>query len=243
MFDALDAGAPSTGPAGDSAAGSGSSSDPALRGICGDINLFLFSEDSHEAGDYADAAEAFLKAEEEGKPLAALPESSEASAPRKVRVAEVMVMIAEPAYRRKGHAAAAVALILEYARLHLGIDIFVAKISDSNAPSLALFTDKLGFRVAKKLSFFEETHLVRKLRAGVKSSADAAADAADDADAAAAGSGAAAAGSAAAPLSQLTVEAVQERLGYAEAVFDHETLQEAIPASAASGSATSTANL
>lgn len=36
----------------------------------------------------------------------------------------------------------------------------VAKISESNAPSLALFADRLGFVECKRLACFQEVHLV-----------------------------------------------------------------------------------
>src|SRR5689334_9573174 len=42
----------------------------------------------------------------------------------------------------------------------LGITCYVAKISEDNAPSLALFCDKLGFVVAKRLAPFKEIHVV-----------------------------------------------------------------------------------
>ncbi len=42
---------------------------------------------------------------------------------------------------------------------HLGVTSFVAKISDDNAPSLALFQSKLGFAIAHVEPAFQETHL------------------------------------------------------------------------------------
>jgi RimJ/RimL family protein N-acetyltransferase len=42
---------------------------------------------------------------------------------------------------------------------HLRISTFVAKITDSNAASIALFA-KLGFIEAKRIAAFEEVHMV-----------------------------------------------------------------------------------
>lgn len=46
-------------------------------------------------------------------------------------------------------------------RRHLGITAFVAKISEANAPSIELFTKKLGFAEVKRVAAFEEVHLAR----------------------------------------------------------------------------------
>lgn len=73
--------------------------------------------------------------------------------------AEVMVMIAEPAFRRRGYAGEAVRALLRYGAERLGLRRFVAKISEGNAPSRALFA-QLGFREAKRVAAFEEVHLV-----------------------------------------------------------------------------------
>ena len=77
--------------------------------------------------------------------------------------AEVMVMIAEPEYRRRGCARRAVEALMWYGAASLNLLRFVAKISEDNAPSLALFTEKLGFRVARRVPAFQEVHLVREL--------------------------------------------------------------------------------
>jgi hypothetical protein len=74
--------------------------------------------------------------------------------------AEVMVMVAEPAYRRRGYAQRAVQALLWYGATALRLRRFVAKVSEDNAPSLALFTAKLGFTVAKRVAAFKEVHLV-----------------------------------------------------------------------------------
>lgn len=42
----------------------------------------------------------------------------------------------------------------------LGISTYVAKITDTNDASIALFTHKLGFVEAKRLKAFGEVHLV-----------------------------------------------------------------------------------
>ena len=73
--------------------------------------------------------------------------------------AEVMVMIAEPAFRRRGYAGEAVRALLRYGAEGLGLRRFVAKISEGNAPSRALFA-RLGFSVARRVAAFEEVHLV-----------------------------------------------------------------------------------
>ena len=43
---------------------------------------------------------------------------------------------------------------------HLGISTFIAKISESNAASLALFVGRLGFAECKRIAAFGEVHLV-----------------------------------------------------------------------------------
>ena len=75
--------------------------------------------------------------------------------------AEVMVMIAEPSARRRGLARRAVEALMWYGASALGLRRFVAKISEDNAPSLALFSQKLGFREARRVAAFKEVHLVR----------------------------------------------------------------------------------
>ncbi len=70
-------------------------------------------------------------------------------------------MVADTAFRRRGVAASAVLLMMEWGRRVLGIHTFVAKISVDNAPSLALFTQRLGFVEASRLPAFGEVHLVR----------------------------------------------------------------------------------
>ncbi|KAG5717860.1 hypothetical protein E4T56_gene1427 [Termitomyces sp. T112] len=96
--------------------------------------------------------------------------------------AEIEIMIAEPAFRRKGLALEALQLMLEYAtgypssyfsdvsqpRLMLppaqskGLGIppssLVARISDTNTPSIRLF-ELLGFRITRRVAVFNEVEL------------------------------------------------------------------------------------
>ena len=103
-------------------------------GMLGDANLFLLAPDAVAEDYFGGAAPA---------------------AP----AAEVMVMVAEPAHRRKGYAAEAVAALLRYGAEALGLRRFVAKVGEGNAASLALFA-RLGFSVARRVAAFEEVHLV-----------------------------------------------------------------------------------
>jgi|EP00505_MAST-04D_sp_SCG-Rhode-Island_P002554 RimJ/RimL family protein N-acetyltransferase len=77
-------------------------------------------------------------------------------------VGEIEVMIAEPSGRRKGLATEALHLFMHYAIDELGTTRFVAKISDVNKPSLALFT-ALGYQIYAKVECFEETHMEMKV--------------------------------------------------------------------------------
>ena len=110
------------------------------RGMLGDANLFLL--------DGASVAEDYF-----------------GGAPCSGGAAEVMVMVAEAAYRRRGYAQRAVAALLWYGATALGLRRFVAKVSEDNAASLALFTRKLGFREARRVAAFQEVHLVLELGA------------------------------------------------------------------------------
>jgi RimJ/RimL family protein N-acetyltransferase len=102
-------------------------------GMVGDVNLFLL----------------------DGAPVA---EDYFGGAPAAGGAAEVMVMIAEPAFRRRGYAGEAVRALLRYGAEVLGLRRFVAKVSVGNAPSLGLFA-KLGFVEAKRVPAFGEVHL------------------------------------------------------------------------------------
>ncbi|KAG6889440.1 hypothetical protein C0995_001208 [Termitomyces sp. Mi166 len=96
--------------------------------------------------------------------------------------AEMEIMIAEPAFRRKGLALEALQLMLEYATGYpssyfsdssqprlvssptqcngLGVlpSSLVARISDTNAPSIRLF-ELLGFRITRRVEVFQEVEL------------------------------------------------------------------------------------
>ncbi|KAI0668745.1 acyl-CoA N-acyltransferase [Trametes maxima] len=78
---------------------------------------------------------------------------------------EAEIMIAEPAYRRRGLAHTALQLMLSYATdpsspspLPVPKDRLVARIGDKNEPSIRLF-EKLGFSITKRVAVFEEVEL------------------------------------------------------------------------------------
>lgn len=107
--------------------------------LCGDINCFFsdyFFEDFHD-----------FEGEGEWKADGL--------------VGEINVMIARKASRRKGIAEEAIEVFLEYVLKNIkNVRLFVAKIQDSNAPSIALF-EKLGFTKFKHVEFFHEVHYLR----------------------------------------------------------------------------------
>eukprot|EP01025_Chloroclados_australasicus_P063893 TRINITY_DN8469_c0_g1_i2.p2 TRINITY_DN8469_c0_g1~~TRINITY_DN8469_c0_g1_i2.p2 ORF type:complete len:167 (+),score=20.22 TRINITY_DN8469_c0_g1_i2:209-709(+) len=72
-------------------------------------------------------------------------------------VAEIEVMIAEEASRRKGLAKEALQLMMAYAVSHLRAQSFVAKVKETNEPSKSLF-QKLGFVSEKRVRCFNEEH-------------------------------------------------------------------------------------
>jgi Acetyltransferase (GNAT) domain len=65
-------------------------------------------------------------------------------------VGEVSVLVADTRHRRAGVATRAVFLIMEYARRVLGTRRFVARISEDNTASVALFRTKLGFSLTER---------------------------------------------------------------------------------------------
>ena len=75
------------------------------------------------------------------------------------KAAEIEIMIAEPAYRRKGLAQEALYIMMAYAKQKLGTETFIAKIGDANEPSLNLFA-KIGFNKESWCEAFKETTLV-----------------------------------------------------------------------------------
>jgi len=74
------------------------------------------------------------------------------------REAEIEVMVAEPGWRRRGVARQALETMQAYAVKDFGTRRFVAKILDSNGPSLALF-EKMGYTIFEKVACFHETHM------------------------------------------------------------------------------------
>ena len=124
--------------------------DVATAGMIGDTNLFFMDEDA--AADYApppstpDAATA-------GAPAS----SAQPPPPPTVLAAEIMVMIADASARRHGFAREAVRAIMCFGVRARGVRRFVAKISDANAASVALFAS-LGYRLARSMPHFEEQH-------------------------------------------------------------------------------------
>eukprot|EP01147_Barroeca_monosierra_P010566 gene10566-2690_t len=73
-------------------------------------------------------------------------------------VAETEIMIAEQWARRKGCGCEALLIMLDYAMKHLEIKKFVAKIGETNLPSLALF-NRLGFVEISRSHVFQEITL------------------------------------------------------------------------------------
>lgn len=131
-----------------------------VRGMVGDVNIFLLSED--ECEEYGDAA---VKLHQAAQPAVDSP-CVPAPAVSRWRVAEIMIMIAEPSARRVGLAREAATMMMEWGRRNLDISCYVAKITASNAPSIALFSHKLGFTEAKRVAAFDEVHLVGPILSG-----------------------------------------------------------------------------
>ncbi|KAK7197142.1 Acetyltransferase (GNAT) domain/Acetyltransferase (GNAT) family [Novymonas esmeraldas] len=92
------------------------------------------------------------------------PPLSSGSSVAPARTFEVEVMVAETAFRRRGLAEAAVRMMMQYAIAVCGATRFVAKILDTNAGSIALFTQRLGFTPFKRVAVFHELHCARSLR-------------------------------------------------------------------------------
>lgn len=72
--------------------------------------------------------------------------------------AEIEVMVAEPAARRRGVASEALAIMMAYAVQDLGVGVFEAKVKDGNDASLRLFRG-LGYVQVSHSAVFEETTL------------------------------------------------------------------------------------
>ncbi|KAJ3219505.1 hypothetical protein HDU67_000918 [Dinochytrium kinnereticum] len=73
--------------------------------------------------------------------------------------AEIEVMIAEPAMRRKGIGLNALRMMMRYGIESLRVTTFTAKISMSNDASLALFRNALGFKDVSSSEIFKEVTL------------------------------------------------------------------------------------
>ncbi|EKM60317.1 uncharacterized protein PHACADRAFT_132799 [Phanerochaete carnosa HHB-10118-sp] len=78
---------------------------------------------------------------------------------------EVEIMIAEPAYRRRGFASAALQTMLSYATasdspspLPVPKERLVVRIGEKNEASIRLF-EKLGFAITKRVAVFEEIEM------------------------------------------------------------------------------------
>ncbi|KAK2648518.1 hypothetical protein Ddye_016007 [Dipteronia dyeriana] len=74
------------------------------------------------------------------------------------QLAEVEIMIAEPKSRGKGLAKESVLMMMAYAVENFGIQVFHAKIGESNGASLSLFR-KLGFEDVSHSEIFKEVTL------------------------------------------------------------------------------------
>lgn len=73
--------------------------------------------------------------------------------------AEVNIMIGEASARRKGLAKEALLLAFRYAIEHHRVTSLIARIDDSNAASINLFTNKLNWSVDSHSDVFQETTL------------------------------------------------------------------------------------
>jgi len=73
--------------------------------------------------------------------------------------AEIEIMVAEQGSRRKGIAVEALEIFMSYCHMALGVKTFRAKIGFDNAPSLALFRDKMKFREKSSSDVFREVTL------------------------------------------------------------------------------------
>jgi RimJ/RimL family protein N-acetyltransferase len=73
-------------------------------------------------------------------------------------IAEIEIMIAEPASRRKGLATEALQLFMAYGVSALGVTKFRAKIGEDNSSSLQLF-EKLGYQEVSRSAVFREVTL------------------------------------------------------------------------------------
>jgi len=135
--------------------------------MAGDVNLFILDPPEDDSNDTLDMAavrcSAWQPRDARWQHAAAAAGAGQAPVlPRKAQ-AEVMVMVAEERFRRKGLARAAVQGIMRFAltsaelRQRLHVTSFVAKISSKNDASIKLFRS-LGFVQTAEVAAFDELH-------------------------------------------------------------------------------------
>ncbi|ESL10838.1 hypothetical protein TRSC58_01422 [Trypanosoma rangeli SC58] len=112
--------------------------------MVGDCNLFRLSSNDVEQVEQVERDE-----------VGAVPSDAHG------RWFEVAVMVAERAFRRQGFGEEAVRLLISYAIDKLDASCFIAKILNTNTPSIRLFTEKLGFTLLKEVPVFKELHFVK----------------------------------------------------------------------------------
>ena len=118
------------------------------HGMAGDVNAFFMAWDT--------------ATDEPAAPRRSQPDSD--SQPL---LAEVEIMVAETAQRRRGLGREASLLFLQYVASHVPrVCAFCAKIGEDNEPSLRLF-EQLGFREHKRLTAFKQVELRMPLTAEV----------------------------------------------------------------------------
>lgn len=88
--------------------------------------------------------------------------------PEDPKSAEVEIMLAEPTARRRGLGIQALAMMLVYGVETLGLRCITSKIGMKNAPSLALFQDRLGFTQVSESAVFQEVTMTLALEPGSK---------------------------------------------------------------------------
>ncbi|KPI85819.1 hypothetical protein ABL78_5123 [Leptomonas seymouri] len=128
--------------------------------MVGDCNLFLLAEDEGE--EEAGGATDWLNATDGGKKASNALSTNSTACPS--HTFEVEVMVADARFRRRGLAETAVRMIMQYAVAVCGATRFVAKILDSNAGSIALFTERLKFELFKEVKVFHELHYQRTFK-------------------------------------------------------------------------------
>ena len=118
------------------------------RGMAGDVNAFFMAWD--------------IASDEPAAPRRSQPDSD--SQPL---LAEVEIMVADSAQRRRGLGREASLLFLQYVASHVPrVCAFCAKIGEDNEPSLRLF-EQLGFHEHKRLTAFKQVELRMPLTAEV----------------------------------------------------------------------------